>query len=49
MKRTSKLWMFAAILTICGMMMASCSSETKKGETTVAPDDASQFVTSLIS
>ncbi len=45
MKQTSKLWMFAAILTICGMMMASCSSETKKGETTVAPDDASQFVT----
>ena len=39
------LWMLAAILTICGMTMVSCFSDTKKSVAVSATDDASQFVT----
>ena len=41
----TKRWMIAAILTICGMTMVSCFSDTKKSTTVSATDDASQFVT----
>lgn len=37
--------MHAAILTICGMTMVSCFSDTKKSAAVSATDDASQFVT----
>ena len=37
--------MLAAILTICGMTMVSCFSDTKKSVEVSATDDASQFVT----
>ena len=37
--------MLAAILTICGMTMVSCFSDTKKSAAVSATDDASQFVT----
>ena len=38
-------WVLAAILTICGMTMVSCFSDTKKSAAVSATDDASQFVT----
>ena len=38
-------WVLAAILTICGMTMVSCFSDTKKSAAVIATDDASQFVT----
>ena len=41
----TKLWMMAAILTICGMTMVSCFSDTKKSAAVSATDDVSQFVT----
>ena len=41
----TRLWMFAAILVICGMTMVSCFSDTKKSAAVSATDDASQFVT----
>jgi len=41
----TRLWMMAAILTICGMTMVSCFSDTKKNAAVSATDDASQFVT----
>ena len=41
----TKLWMLAAILTICGITMVSCFSDTKKSAAVNATDDASQFVT----
>ena len=44
MKQT-KLWLLAAILTICGMTMVSCFSDTKKSTAVNATDDKSQFVT----
>ena len=44
MKKT-KLLMAAAILTICGMTMVSCFSDTKKTTAVSAMDDTSQFVT----
>ena len=37
--------MLAAILTICGMTMVSCFSDTKKSVEVSATDDCSQFVT----
>ena len=37
--------MLAAILTICGMTMVSCFSDTKKSAAVSTTDDASQFVT----
>ena len=40
-----RLWGFAAILTICGMTMVSCFSDTKKSTAVSATEDASQFVT----
>jgi D-alanyl-D-alanine dipeptidase len=40
-----KLWMYAAILTVCGMSMVSCFSDTKKSVAVSVTDDASQFVT----
>ena len=40
-----KLWMLAAILTICGVTMVSCFSDTKKSAAVSPTDDASQFVT----
>ena len=43
MKQT-KLWVFAAILTICGITMVSCFSDTKKSTAVIATDDCSQFV-----
>lgn len=39
------IWIYAAILTICGMTMVSCFSDTKKSAAVSATDDASQFVT----
>ena len=42
---SSSLWMIAAILTICGMTMSSCSSDAEKNAEVSATDDASQFVT----
>ena len=39
------LWVLAATLTICGMMMVSCFSNTKESTEVSATDDASQFVT----
>ena len=41
----TKLWMMAAILTICSMTMVSCFSDTKKSAAVIATDYASQFVT----
>ena len=41
----TRLWVFAAILTICGMTMVSCFSNTKKSTEVSATDDTSQFVT----
>ena len=43
--RQVKLWMLAAILTICGMTMVSCFSDTKESAAVSVTDDASQFVT----
>ena len=43
--RQTKLWMKAAILTICGMTMVSCFSDTKKSTAVSVTDDTSQFVT----
>ena len=40
-----KNWVIVATLTICGMTMVSCFSDTKKSEAVSATDDASQFVT----
>ena len=39
------IWIYAAILTICGMTMVSCFSDTKKSAAVSATDDSSQFVT----
>ena len=39
----TKLWMMAAILTICGMTMVSCFSDTKKSTAVSATDNTSQF------
>ena len=44
MKRT-RIWLIAASLTICGMAMVSCYSDTKKSAAVSVTDDASQFVT----
>ena len=41
----TRLWVLAAILTICGMTMVSCFSNTKESTEVSATDDASQFVT----
>ena len=43
--KATRLWMLTATLTICGMTMVSCFSDTKKSTTVSATDDASQFVT----
>ena len=43
--RQIKLCVLAAILTISGMTMVSCFSDTKKSTAVSATDDASQFVT----
>ena len=37
--------MLAATLTICGMTMVSCFSDTKKSAAVSVTDDTSQFVT----
>ena len=40
-----KQWMLAVILTVCGMTMVSCFSDTKKSTAVSTTDDTSQFVT----
>ena len=43
--KQAKLWMLAAIQTICGMAMVSCFSDTEKRAAVSSTDDCSQFVT----
>ena len=42
MKKTY-VWVLAATLTICGMTMVSCFSDTKKSTAVSATDNTSQF------
>lgn len=42
--RNNMKWMLAAILTICGIAMVSCFSDTKNNSAVSATDDTSQFV-----
>jgi len=45
MMKQTKLWLYAVILTICGMTMVSCFLDRKKSAAVSETDDASEFVT----